>query len=170
MGSLPEGSMRGLPSATRSQRRIKGWVLTACLMIAVGSLLAADDGVSSPSGKQAKRSQQTGSAHWRKTPGSARRVAWRRDAGTAQPSPVAQARLVETYGKLPLSFEANSGQTDAQVRFLSRGRGYTLFLIGDEAVLSLRPPSANSHQLSAVSRQAQRTADHGLRTVLQSCA
>ncbi len=33
-----------------------------------------------------------------------------------------------TYAKLPLSFEANRGQTDPQVRFLSRGPGYTLFL------------------------------------------
>jgi hypothetical protein len=40
--------------------------------------------------------------------------------------------------KLPLSFEANQGQTDARVKFLSRGPGYTLFLTGDEAVLGLR--------------------------------
>ncbi len=45
---------------------------------------------------------------------------------------------LESYGKLPLSFEANAGQTDARVKFLSRGSGYTLFLTADEAVLSLR--------------------------------
>ncbi len=45
------------------------------------------------------------------------------------PSPVDQA-----YGKLPLSFEANQGQTDVQVKFLSRGRGYTIFLTSTEAV------------------------------------
>ncbi len=45
--------------------------------------------------------------------------------------------LAETYGKLPLSFEANQGQTDGAVKFLSRGRGYALFLTGDEAVLTL---------------------------------
>jgi hypothetical protein len=49
-----------------------------------------------------------------------------------------QARLIESYGKLPLSFEANRGQTDSQVKFLSRGRGYVLFLSVSEAVLSLR--------------------------------
>jgi len=38
-----------------------------------------------------------------------------------------RARVNETYSKLPLSFEANSGQTDSRVKFLSRGRGYTLF-------------------------------------------
>src|SRR5205809_7087440 len=49
-----------------------------------------------------------------------------------------QSRLAESYGKVPLSFEANQGQTDRRVKFLSRGSGYTLFLTGDEAVLSLR--------------------------------
>jgi hypothetical protein len=48
-----------------------------------------------------------------------------------------EQHLVESYGKLPLSFEANRGQTDPRVKFLSRGSGYTLFLTGDEAVLSL---------------------------------
>jgi len=50
----------------------------------------------------------------------------------------AQPRLEASYGKLPLSFELNRGQADAQVQFLSRGSGYTLFLTHDEAVLSLR--------------------------------
>ena len=43
-----------------------------------------------------------------------------------------------TYGRLPLSFEANQGQTDPQVTFLSRGRGFTLFLTSSKAVLTLR--------------------------------
>jgi hypothetical protein len=42
------------------------------------------------------------------------------------------------YGKLPLGFEVNQGQTDAQVQFLSRGAGYTVFLTSTTAVLSLR--------------------------------
>jgi len=37
--------------------------------------------------------------------------------------------------KLPLSFEANHGQTDSQVKFLSRGNGYNLFLTATEAVI-----------------------------------
>jgi hypothetical protein len=47
---------------------------------------------------------------------------------------------VESYGKLPLSFEINQGQTDSQVKFISRGSGYSLFLTGNEAVLALRKP------------------------------
>ncbi|MGH8363699.1 MAG: hypothetical protein ACRESQ_10160, partial [Gammaproteobacteria bacterium] len=54
------------------------------------------------------------------------------------PNAAARARVFETYGKLPLRFEANRGQTDPPVKFLARGGGYTLFLTGDEAVLSLR--------------------------------
>jgi hypothetical protein len=50
----------------------------------------------------------------------------------------AEARIRDLYGKLPLTFEANHGQTDARVKFLSHTRGYTLFLTGDEAVLALR--------------------------------
>src|SRR5439155_11487266 len=56
----------------------------------------------------------------------------------ASSAEAAQARLADSYGKVPLSFEANQGQTDPRVKFLSRGSGYTLFLTGDEAVLSLR--------------------------------
>jgi hypothetical protein len=52
----------------------------------------------------------------------------------------AQSRLAASYGKLPLSFELNAGQTDASVRFLSRGPGYALFLTGNDAVLSLAKP------------------------------
>jgi hypothetical protein len=55
-----------------------------------------------------------------------------------QTRPAQKARVIESYGKLPLSFETNTGQTNSAVKFLSRGRGYTLFLTRDEAVLALR--------------------------------
>jgi beta-propeller repeat-containing protein len=58
-----------------------------------------------------------------------------------------QQRLLEPYGKLPLSFEVNQGQTNKQVKFLSRGPGYALFLTPTEAVLTLRAPDpASKHQ------------------------
>ncbi len=47
------------------------------------------------------------------------------------------ARLSEAYGKLPLVFESNQGQTAPEVRFLSRGSGYGLFLTPTEAILTL---------------------------------
>ena len=51
---------------------------------------------------------------------------------------------VATYGRQSLSFEANGGQAAADVNFLSHGRGYTLFLTSNEAVLALKKrPSQN---------------------------
>ena len=52
--------------------------------------------------------------------------------------PAWRARVSESYGKMPLRFEANVGQTDPRVKFLARGSGYTLFLTRAEAVLRLR--------------------------------
>ena len=58
----------------------------------------------------------------------------------AQTAPPAETRqqIAQAYGRLPLSFEANRGQTDSSVKFLARGRGYALYLTADEAVLTLR--------------------------------
>ena len=46
--------------------------------------------------------------------------------------------LRHAYGRLPLAFERNQGQTDARVAYLARGPGYSLFLTGTEAVFSLK--------------------------------
>ncbi len=46
--------------------------------------------------------------------------------------------VAESYGKLPLSFEPNQGQTADAVKFLAHGNGYTLFLTPSEAVFALR--------------------------------
>src|SRR5206468_3981048 len=51
-----------------------------------------------------------------------------------------------SYGHLPLSFEANQGQTNDQVQFLAHGQGYTLFLTAHEAVFTFRPPAAPGPQ------------------------
>jgi beta-propeller repeat-containing protein len=47
------------------------------------------------------------------------------------------SRVREAYGRLPLRFEANAGQTASEVKFTSRGNGYALFLTQDEAVMAL---------------------------------
>jgi YVTN family beta-propeller protein len=83
-----------------------------------------------------------------------------------------QARAVENYGKLPLSFEPNQGQTDPRVRFVARGSGYALFLTSNEAVLSLRSqksvvgiqkqekrPLSVADDLKAITDQEQLTTD-----------
>ncbi|MCI4567960.1 SBBP repeat-containing protein [Lysobacter sp. CFH 32150] len=53
----------------------------------------------------------------------------------------AAASLGARYGRVPLAFERNQGQTDDAVRFFSRGPGYSLFLTPDEAVLRVHPMS-----------------------------
>lgn len=58
----------------------------------------------------------------------------------AKPGAVRESpRWAEAYGKLPLSFEENEGQTAREVRYVSYGSGYELFLTPQEAVLALRP-------------------------------
>jgi hypothetical protein len=61
-------------------------------------------------------------------------------SGGPRPAAVSQRDAGKAYGRLPLSFEANRGQTDAHVKFLSRGSGYVLFLTPREAVLRLLKP------------------------------
>ncbi|MGA9752503.1 MAG: SBBP repeat-containing protein, partial [Acidobacteriota bacterium] len=56
---------------------------------------------------------------------------------TARPDQNQQLRVVDAYGKLPMSFEANRGQADPSVRFLARGSGYGLFLGKNGVQLSL---------------------------------
>ena len=50
-----------------------------------------------------------------------------------------QPELRTSYGKLPLAFEANQGQTDPDVKFFAHRGGYALYLTATDAVLSLHP-------------------------------
>ena len=69
----------------------------------------------------------------------------------AKPAPGSRASLQESYGKNPLAFEANQGQADARVRFLSQGTGYALFFTAKEAVVVMRKSAAESSTTSSVS-------------------
>jgi hypothetical protein len=77
---------------------------------------------------------------------------------SANPSPAA-ARARTTFGRLPLTFEENRGQTSGQVKFLSRGKGYTAFLTAGGMVLSLRPGRSGAdpgaHQVPSAILQFQ---------------
>jgi len=66
-----------------------------------------------------------------------RGAAARTSSTTSKRSDAGKQLAVDNYGKLPLVFEENQGQTSAQVKFLSRGSGYTLYLKPTEAVLTL---------------------------------
>ena len=78
------------------------------------------------------------------------------------------------YGRLPLRFESNLGQAAPDVKYLERGQGYTLFLTGDEAVLSLRSQKREakregrkSRPSSVVSGQLQKihATNYGVQTM-----
>ncbi len=88
-----------------------------------------------------------------KVPSRASDLPEKRSTQQAQLVQTSQPRLAQNHGKLPLSFELNQGQTNAWVRFLARGRGYTIFLTDDEAVLTLKKSSVVSGQSSVGTRQ-----------------
>ena len=77
----------------------------------------------------------------------------------------ASARLLESYGKLPLSFEANQGQVYEDVKFLSRGQGYTMFLTSGGAVMTLRAPGKENKQSRDVRETEPGSRERGMESV-----
>jgi len=73
-----------------------------------------------------------------------------------------KAQVVESYGKLPLSFEPNQGQADPSVKFLSRGSGYSLFLTDSGAILALTSGHAPSRPVNRSPRQGKALGAPGL--------
>ena len=67
-----------------------------------------------------------------------------------------ESKIRGSYVKVPLHFEANQGQTDPAVNFLSRGRGYSVFLTPTEAVIVLgkQGPTAGDPQVKRTSSEA----------------
>jgi hypothetical protein len=59
-------------------------------------------------------------------------------AGPSHASKPSAEQIGAQYGRLPLSFRANLGQTAPEVQFLSQGAGYELFLTRRDAVLALQ--------------------------------
>src|SRR5947208_6646036 len=90
--------------------------------------------------------------------------------GLEQADHAVQARVTEAYGKLPLSFEANRGQMDPDVKFFARGVGYGIFLTPTEAILSLSSGSrAETKETEVQEKNAARSrpaagTDRGHRT------
>jgi hypothetical protein len=67
-------------------------------------------------------------------------------------SALEKSHLAERFGKIPLHFEPNAGQTGKQAKFISHGKEYSLFLTADQAILALhksktkeRPKTAYLH-------------------------
>jgi hypothetical protein len=67
--------------------------------------------------------------------------------GSAPARRVARA----AFEAMPLAFEVNQGQADAQVKYMARAHGYTLFLTSNEAIFAM-PVGAQSSLLSSLRR------------------
>jgi hypothetical protein len=64
-------------------------------------------------------------------------------------------QLASAYGMLPLSFEANQGQANPRVKFISRGSGYSLFLTSTEIVLALSGSTSRESKLEGRKPKAE---------------
>jgi len=83
--------------------------------------------------------------------------------------PAEQTRVAANFGNLPLSFEPNQGQTDAQVKFLSRTSQYNLFLTPNEAVFTLPVKAAakNPNRPAIHTKHSQMNSEAVLRMELK---
>jgi len=52
-----------------------------------------------------------------------------------------RARIVESFGRLPLGFEASQGQMNGSLEYVARGAGYSIHLTSGETTLELQTPS-----------------------------
>ena len=144
--------------AANDTRSRKYWKLSLGLAVLVLVCLALVPAPVTPKRATTTTAKSAARGAWPRIPDQGRRPL-RASGGFAS-----QTHSLKSYGQLPLSFEANRGQTDSQVKFLSRGRGYTVFLTSTEAVLALKKPEARSQksqarrQLPFVSGQLQKAA------------
>ena len=81
---------------------------------------------------------------------------WAESVQVVPQPPPSMAQVQSAYGQLPLSFEANQGQVDPHVQFLTRGPGHQLFLTPSDAVLALRTGEAKVRAQRVKSRPRTR--------------
>jgi hypothetical protein len=101
-------------------RGVKVRLATGAIGVALAGIVLATVGLSSASAQASDR--------------SAERAA---PALTAR-----QQQAADDYAKLPVSFVENQGQTDARVRYLAQGNGYSFFMTPSEVMLSFAKDSA----------------------------
>src|SRR5262249_45213870 len=115
-----EQQMKVMGAHTRTvERRLRWWRGIACSLVVLGLL------------------------SWAPPLGTAQNLPQQPNQSPQALEPSRHVTRLGSYGHLPLSFEANQGQTNDQVQFLAHGQGYTLFLTAHEAVFAFRPPAAH---------------------------
>ncbi|HEX8556743.1 MAG TPA: SBBP repeat-containing protein, partial [Pyrinomonadaceae bacterium] len=70
-------------------------------------------------------------------------------ARASRPAEARPARIEKTLARPPASFEANAGQADGRVRFLSRGPGHALLLTAEGATLAFRTGDASKENAAS---------------------
>lgn len=60
------------------------------------------------------------------------------------PATAGQSRVWTAYGKMPLTLEANRGQSDSRVHYLLRGAGYAIFFTPQEVVFAFASSKGDS--------------------------
>lgn len=73
------------------------------------------------------------------------------------PQSARSSQLARSFRFLPSSFESNMGQSDPNVRFLSRGRGYNILFQDQEVdfILEKRGRAPRSHRLQGSGQESQ---------------
>ena len=71
-------------------------------------------------------------------------------ANTVLSNSVKNNKTKVSYLKTPLSFEINKGQTNKEVKFLSRNKNHTLLLTSKEALISLSPGRTSKNKKSSI--------------------
>lgn len=134
--SKPFISPRYLPAGSVAGIRLAGIMLLAVVAFAVAILTFGNSIAAKPSSSNTATMNSVRSGVTQPT-------------STTAITPATRTRINATYAALPLAFEANQGQVDPQVKYMARGNGYTLFLTGNDAVISLYSSEKNSEQTVA---------------------
>ncbi len=93
------------------------------------------------------------------SPNATRKGAPTRDVPKSQPT-------ARDYGKLPLTFEANQGQTDSRVDFIARAGGATVFLTPTTAVFSISSEPARDVNPPEIGRPQEANTPYSLGVAL----
>ena len=116
--------MKHLFKPNLSTRRARRWIVSSLIVVGVTILFGALSLTGRGRKQDTSSLQSTGN----------------------DPAAAARTRVAEAYGKLPMMFQANAGQTDARVKFTARGAGYSLFLTPTESVFVMSRRESESKE------------------------
>jgi hypothetical protein len=120
----------------RKKRALVVWAVVLLVLIAFATLFSASQA------PNAGHSYSAGS-----TPDRSAAAAPLSSEPTAAPQ-MSEREALDAYGKLPLSFVPNEGQTDKAVRYYAQGAGYGFFFTHKGATLSFAEGKGGGHALA----------------------